>query len=404
MKRFYILVCAILFVGATVSAQENAKTESESVEAKLEKVEKRTATLEKFRQYLRVSGFIQGMYEWHDADKEHTTDVSAFSVRRARLTLKGDLYKGKAGVLDYSFYFDIARVPKVPVLDMWLKYQPCKEFGIQFGQFKNPVTFEASISPSRYDFIDFSYAVSNLAKMGKNDVVGLDETARDIGFQLFGGFLHRDGYSIINYNVGVLNGSGINVKDNNKSKDIFGKLTIKTSKDFAVAGYYQWGEANLSNFSAEKYAEYGWSGSAEYVPMHRWGFGFNYDTKHAFVRAEYLGGLTAKLASEGAYAEAGYRHHLPKNAGMVWAGGMVDYYCRNCFDFIHRDTKNAMVDMRYSICLGYEPIKYFHVQLAYSLEHRINHDFSNPKALTCCGWKGNREFGNGVKLMLTALF
>ena len=91
MKRFYILVCAILFVGATVSAQENAKTESESVDTRLEKVEKRTATLEKFRQYLRVSGFIQGMYEWHDADKEHTTDVSAFSVRRARLTLKGDL-------------------------------------------------------------------------------------------------------------------------------------------------------------------------------------------------------------------------------------------------------------------------------------------------------------------------
>ena len=393
MKKFYIFVLAVLFVGATVSAQEVAKNESESTEAKLEKIEKRTAKLEKLRQYLRVTGFIQGMYEWHDADKVNSTDISTFSVRRARLTLAGDLYKGKAGVLDYRLYFDIARVPKVPVLDMWLKYQPCKEFGIQIGQFKNPVTFEASISPSKYDFIDFSYAVSNLAKMGKNDVVGLDETARDIGFQLFGGFLHRDGYSIINYNVGVLNGSGINTKDNNKTKDVFGKLTINTSKDFALAGYYQWGEADLSHFDSEKYAEYGWSGSAEYVPMHRWGFGFNYDAKHAFVRAEYLGGLTAKLASEGAYAEAGYRCHLSKNAGMFWAGGMVDYYCRNCGDFIHRDTKNAMIDMRYSICLGYEPIKYFHMQLAYSLEHKVNQTFAT-----------NRQFGNGVKLMLTALF
>ena len=390
MKRFYILICAILFAGTSLSAQE---TTTESVEARLTKIEKRTATLEKLRQYLKVSGFIQGMYEWHDADSQNTTEISSFSVRRARLTLAGDLYKGKAGVLDYRFYFDIARVPKNPILDMWIRYQPCKEFGIQLGQYKNPVTFEASISPSKYDFIDFSYAVQNLAKMGKNDVAGLDVTARDLGFQFFGGFVHRDGYSIINYNIGVLNGSGINTKDNNKSKDIYGKLTIKPSKDFALAGYYQWGEANLSSFEAEKYAEYGWSGSAEYVPMHRWGIGFNYDGPKAFARAEYLGGLTAQLASEGMYAEAGYRFQLPKNAGMLWAGGMVDYFCRNCFDYIHRDTKNAAIDMRYSVCVGYTPVKYLRVQLAYSLEHRVHYAFDN-----------GRQFGNGIKLLATALF
>ena len=395
MKRFYILVLVALFVGASVSAQEatTTATSTESVEDRLAKVEKRTATLEKLHQYLKVSGFIQGMYEWHDADAEQTTDISSFSVRRARLTLSGDLYKGKAGILDYRFYFDIARVPKNPILDMWIRYQPCKEFGIQFGQYKNPVTFEASISPSKYDFIDFSYAVQNLAKMGKNDVAGYDVTARDLGFQFFGGFIHRDGYSIINYNIGVLNGSGINTKDDNKSKDIYAKLTIKTSKDFAVAGYYQWGEANLSDFDAAKYAEYGWDGSAEYVPMHRWGIGFNYDGPKVFARGEYLGGLTAKLASEGAYAEAGYRFQLPKNAGMLWAGGMVDYFCRNCFDYIKRDTKNAAVDMRYSVCVGYTPIKQLRVQLAYSLEHRINSDFGN-----------GRQFGNGIKLLVTALF
>ena len=393
MKRVILLVVLVFGIATTLSAQEVKEVATESIEARLAKNEKRTATLEKFRQYFKITGFIQGMYEWHDADAEHSTSTSSFSVRRARFSVTGDLYKGKAGTLDYKFYFDIARVPKNPLLDMWLRYQPCKEFGVQFGQYKNPVTFEASISPSKYDFIDFSYAVQNLAKMGKNDVVGLDVTARDIGFQLFGGFIHRDGYSIINYNIGVLNGSGINTKDNNKSKDIYGKLTIKPLKDFAVAGYYQWGEANLSSFTADKYAEYGWTGSAEYVPMHRWGIGFNYDAKHAFARAEYLGGLTAKLASEGAYAEAGYRFHLPKDAGMLWAGGMVDYFCRNCFDYVKRDTKNAAIDMRYSVCVGYTPIKYFRVQLAYSLEHRINQTFAT-----------NRPFGNGIKLMVTGAF
>jgi hypothetical protein len=333
------------------------------------------------------------MYEWHDADKENSTNISSFSVRRARFTITGDLYKGKAGVIDYRFYFDLTRVPKNPILDMWLRYQPCKEFGVQFGQFKNPITFEASISPSKYDFIDFSYVVQNLAKMGSGDVAGLNVTARDAGFMLLGGFLHRDGYSIINYHLGVVNGNGINEKDNNKSKDVFGKLTFKTSKDFALAAYYQWGEANLASLSDDKFTEYGWSGSREYVTMHRWGGGFNYDGKKAFARGEYIGGLTGSLVSEGAYVEAGKRFNLAENRGMIWAGGMVDYFCRNCFDYTKRDTKNAAVDMRYSVCVGYTPVKYFRVQLAYSLEHRINHTFAN-----------NRPFGNGIKLMATGLF
>ena len=395
MKRFYILVLAVLSVVASVSAQEvtQKSIEKESTEVKLEKLEKRVAVQEKFRQYFKISGFVQGMYEWHDADKENTTNISSFSVRRARFTITGDLYKGKAGVIDYRFYFDLTRVPKNPILDMWLRYQPCKEFGVQFGQFKNPITFEASISPSKYDFIDFSYVVQNLAKMGSGDVAGLNVTARDAGFMLLGGFLHRDGYSIINYHLGVVNGNGINEKDNNKSKDIFGKLTFKTSKDFALAAYYQWGEANLASLSDDKFAEYGWSGSREYVTMHRWGGGFNYDGKKAFARGEYIGGLTGSLVSEGAYVEAGKRFNLAENRGMIWAGGMVDYFCRNCFDYTKRDTKNAAVDMRYSICVGYTPVKYFRVQLAYSLEHRINHTFAN-----------NRPFGNGIKLMATGLF
>ena len=399
MKKI-LLIAVTLFSSLAVSAQEapkSAQKEQNTIElsTRLEKQEKRLATLEKVRQYVKLSAFMQGEYDWIDTDEPGaTTGTSSFYLRRVRFTLAGDLYRGAKGAkLDYRVYFDLCRMPtKNPILDMWIRYQPIKEFGVQFGQYKNPVTFEASISPSKYDFIDFSYAVCNLAKMGTDDVTGLNETARDIGFQFFGGFIHRDGYSVINYNVGLLNGSGINTKDNNKSKDIYAKLTIKPSKDFAMATYYQWGEANLSKFDAQTYAEYGWAGSAEYVPMHRWGVGFNYDAKRVFARGEYIGGLTGSLASEGMYIEGGYRHHLPKNAGMLWAGGMVDYFCRNCFDYIHRDTKNAAVNMRYSLCLGYEPIKYFRLQLAYSLKQNINTGTQI------------RPFENSVKLMATASF
>lgn len=394
MKRVILLAIVLVF-GVAVSAQEVKEVATESIEARLAKNEKRTARLEKLKQYASLSAFFQAEYDWlDDGTNGNTTNTSSFYIRRLRFTIAGDLYKGKAGKLDYRVYFDLARVKNPnpsPILDMWMRYQPVKEFGIQLGQFKNPITFEASISPSKYDFIDFSYAVSNLAKMGSNDVAGLNVTARDIGFQLFGGFIHRDGYSILNYNIGLVNGSGINTKDNNKSKDIFARLTVKPSKDFALAAYYQWGEANLKGHA--KYAEYGWAGSPEYVTMHRWGGGFNYDGKKAFARGEYIAGLTGSLASEGAYIEGGKRFHLPKNTGMLWAGAMVDYFCRNTFDYIHRDTKNAAIDMRYSVCVGYTPFKYLRIQLAYSLEHRINQTLAN-----------NRHFGNGVKLMVTGAF
>lgn len=398
MKKILLLAITLtLGYAVAVSAQEVKDTATESLEDRMTKNEKRTARLEKLKQYASLSGFIQAEYDWlDDGTNGNTTSSSSFYIRRLRFTIAGDLYKGKAGKLDYRAYFDLARVKNPnpnPILDMWMRYQPVKEFGIQLGQFKNPITFEASISPSKYDFIDFSYAVSNLAKMGSNDVAGLNVTARDIGFQLFGGFIHRDGYSILNYNIGLVNGSGINTKDNNKSKDIFARLTVKPTADFALAAYYQWGEANLSSFTAEKFAEYGWTGSAEYVTMHRWGGGFNYDGKKAFARGEYIAGLTGALASEGAYIEGGKRFHLPKNAGMLWAGAMVDYFCRNTFDYIERDTQNAIIDMRYSLCVGYTPFKYLRVQLAYSLEHAINKTLAN-----------NRHFGNGVKLMVTGAF
>ena len=398
MKRFLMIVVALM-VAFAASAQETAseQTSLSELSTRLKKNEKRVAALEKLRKYVKLSAFMQAQYDWtEDTKGNEKTGASTFHLRRMRFTITGDLYEGKAGKLDYRIYLDLVRVKNPnpnPILDFWVRYQPCKAFGVQFGQFKNPITFEASISPSKYDFIDFSYVVSNLAKMGADDVAGYNVTARDAGFMFLGGFIQRDGYSVINYNVGVVNGNGINTKDDNKSKDIFGKLTIKPTKDFALAAYYQWGEANLSSMSDEKYAEYGWNGSREYVMTHRWGGGFNYDGKHAFARGEYIAGLTGKLASEGLYVEGGYRHHLPKNAGVLWAGGMVDYFCRNCFDYIHRDTKNAIVDMRYSACIGYQPIKYFRFQLAYTLEHKINNSFANGS-----------PFGSAVKLMLTASF
>ena len=400
MKRVLFIIVTLLFTFA-VSAQEVATTppieaQISALDARLAKSEKRTATLEKLRQILSIKGFIQGEYDWVDSREDlNSTGSSTFRIRRARLSMSGDLYKGAKGAkLDYNLYLDFARIKgsqPSPIVEAWVRYQPFKELGVQMGQFIPPLTFEAAQSSATYEFIDFSYVASAMARVGSEDLTGCSSSGRDTGMQLFGGFVHRNGYSIINYNVAVINGNGINVKDDNKSKDIIGQLTIKPTKELSVALYYQRGEANLSKM--ENYAEYGWGGNAEYVKTHRWGGGLAYYSDRAFARGEYIGGLTGNLASEGAYIQGGYFFHLPKNAGKIWAGGMVDYFCRTLFDYTHRNTAEAKIDTRYSLCVGYKPIKYFHLQLAYSLNQRIHYTFDN-----------NRHFGNSIKLMATAMF
>lgn len=399
MRRFLVLATALVLTLAA-SAQEAAQsvqskdTEQSIAElsTRLEKSEKRIAAFQEVRKYAHLSAFFQAQYDWlDDRDGHAMTGTSSFHIRRARMILTGNLYEGAKGAkIDYRFLFDLVRFPKNPLIEAWIRYQPFKELGVQMGQFIPPLTFEAAQSSARYEFIDFSYVVRAMARVGSEDLTGYSSSGRDTGLQLFGGFLHRNGYSIINYNVAVINGNGINTKDDNKSKDIIGRLTIKPIKELSVALYYQRGEANLSKM--ENYAEYGWKGNAEYVKTHRWGGGLAYYSDRVFARGEYIGGLTGNLASEGAYIQGGYYFPLPKNAGRIWAGGMVDYFCRNCFDYIQRDTKNAAIDMRYTLAVGYNPIKFIRLQVAYSLEQRINRTFSN-----------NRPFGNGVKFMTTVL-
>ena len=120
MKRAILFVVALICgIVVNASAQEVA---TESIEARLTKTEKRTAALEKINKYVKLSGFIQGEYDWlDDREGNNSTGTSSFYIRRLRFTVAGDLYKGKAGKLDYRAYFDLARIKGSnpnPILDM----------------------------------------------------------------------------------------------------------------------------------------------------------------------------------------------------------------------------------------------------------------------------------------------
>lgn len=174
-----------------------------------------------------ISGYLQTGYEWSD-------NSSSFFIKRVRLSLSGNI----APKLDYRVQIEFAS-PKI--VDAYLCYRPFDELNLQLGEYKLPFSIEnTEYVPLRYEFIEYPLSLCKL--MGFNDLCGLSATGRDMGAQLFGGFFRRDGYSILNYNIGVFNGEGLNVRDKNKSKDVVARLTLKPAAGLQLAGSYYWGE------------------------------------------------------------------------------------------------------------------------------------------------------------------
>lgn len=404
MKRaLFLIILAVLSIAPMAQAQEGDRerfNENEGVfaalSARLSKSEEQSIKMEKAMEYFKIYGFLQGMYEWSDDRNGHSsTGTSTFSVYRARMILTGDFYKSKrtGGTLNYWFYFDLARFEN-PVLDLRIRYHHSDKFNFIIGHLQNPFHFQDLFRPSKFEFIDYSYAAARVAKMGGTDVTTTDVKLREMGFRVFGELGERDGYNIFHYSAGVLTSIGIFNRNNNESADFFCRLAVKPSHDLAFSLYGQWGEGNFKKVkenNPERYLDYRWEGNPEYVRTARWGTGFSYITKTLYMRGDYIAGLTGNLPTESAYLESGYKHHISRDRGFAWVGAMADYYCYNTFDYIKRNTAIAPIDLRYTLSIGWEPCYYYRIQLAYSLEQRLNYTFDN-----------GRRFGNGLKLLVTA--
>ena len=217
-----LLAFATIAICFTAQAQE---TSAEKVRAFADK-------------YLSLSGYLQGGFRWDD----NTEPATTFYLHRARLSLSGNAAQEK---VDYRLQVDMAGSPKI--CDLYVRYKPLKGLNLQIGQFKVPFSYEnENCGPTTVEFIEYSYITTYLVRNnGMYD--GIASTGRDIGFQLYGGFIERDGYNIINYNLGVFNGSGINRKDDNSSKDLVARILVKPFKGFGVTASYMYAETNVDD-------------------------------------------------------------------------------------------------------------------------------------------------------------
>ena len=291
--------------------------------------------------YITPSGYMQAGYSMDDSFN------NTFYIKRIRVALSGALYEGNAGKLEYRMQAEMANSPKVT--DFYIKYTLCDEFGIQFGQYKSPLSIENSeYAPLKLEMIDYSLMVQRFVKMSANDLSGISSTGREMGLQFVGGlFKVKDGHHLFRYNVAVFNGNGINKTDDDQRKDFVARLMFYPIKDLNISGYYLRSLGPHAEIAPE-YNDY------DYFVFDRYGGGIAYDGKYAWFRSEYMAGHTFGWRSEGAYATAGV-----KIASKWGIGARYDYFTTNSREAGH-------VQKYITGGISYYPITRLRLQLNYS--------------------------------------
>lgn len=234
---------------------------------------------------IQLSGFTQLRY----LAMEERDAISGFDIRRARIDIKGSLTPFFA----YRLQTDFANKPKL--LDGYGEIRLSDYFIITAGQFKIPFSMENLASSSKLEMIDRSQVVEALVARGK-DKIG-NQNGRDIGIQVGGGFLKKDGVPVIEYRLSLFNGSGINILDTiGNSKDIAARMVFSPVKGLAFGGGY-YGGFGKSIQPDEEGIRQGRS---------RIGIEASYVRTRFSLRGEYIHGRDYATKREGWYMQAGY--------------------------------------------------------------------------------------------------
>ncbi len=361
MKRNFRMIIGMLLLAIPLCMNAQVTTKkSENQKPKTEKNAKEEPKRERKEpkgglEMPKISGFVQGMFQANLTEEGKLMEddkASTFRMRRVRLSASGNLSK----TVSYKIQGDFTRSPML--VDAFVKYQPCREFGIQVGQFKTPFTLESPINPVNLEIFDYGEAVQQL--VGYKDVCGVGALGRDLGVMATGSLFPVMGeegyeYSIVDYSIGVFNGNGANNLDNNNRKDIVGRLEVHPGlKNLTLSGSYYYG----------KY----YKDEENNGIRNRWTAGAQYNDGKLVLRGEYISGETGYVTdipedlgyfnSNGYYAQAGYYF----KAGEQKIMPVLRY---------EHFTKDASIANGgtnwYTAGINYWPLKSVNLKLDYSL-------------------------------------
>jgi phosphate-selective porin len=244
---------------------------------------------------ITIAGYTQIRYQ----ALEEAGKIDGFDIRRARLDVKGNIspYWG------YRIQFDLAGTAKI--IDAYAELKLNDYFNFTIGQSLIPLSLENLTSSSKFEMIEFAQVVDALAARGK-DIIG-NQNGHDLGIQLGGTILKLQDRPIVDYRLGIFNGSGINTVDNNEAKDIASRLILHpiAGLDLGAAWYNgsrfvpEVKEVKTNGVVTTPYA------AAKSVDRDRYGFDLSYDLKNFSLRSEYIHGTDDQTKRDGYYVQGG---------------------------------------------------------------------------------------------------
>lgn len=200
-----------------------------------------------------VSGFIQPQYNFNlnGTDGNGTSlNTNNFTFNRARLGVMGSIPYD----IDYYFVAEFSSFKtaqkNVHLLDAYVSYTRFSQWAkLTLGQFKSPFSMEQNTACSGLYTINRSEVVNQLAG-----------PQRDLGLMVSGG----SDTTLLQYSLGILNGTGMNVEDDNTNKNIVGRLLVHPLNGLTIGGSFNLGKINPTDLAQPQNDIYRFGGELQY--------------------------------------------------------------------------------------------------------------------------------------------
>jgi len=304
-------------------------------------------TTDKIRQafntpYMRFGGYGLFMYKYSDVEEvKHSAEPRVIFV-----SVRGELTKTLK-------YFILTEFVNPRVYEFYGEWTPAEQLNVRFGQSKIPLSLENQMSLTEIETILNTRSISAL--IGMRDGVmwlqnGINNTGRDIGVKAYGGLFKTETHNLLNYDIGVYQGTGMNTSENNNSKDLAVNLMLQPVKGFRIGGGAYFGEA--------KYTKPGDAEESNHV-RNRWIVSSDYRSERVYARAEWIKANDGGISKEGLHG-MGLYYWMPKKLNTF---AKVDYLNQN------KATNNELIE--YTLGANY----YFYGSCRFQLNY-IYSDYS----------------------------
>lgn len=274
---------------------------------------------------IQLHGYAQGWYYFQHARGKNT---NSFLCKRTLLWANAQINERWS----FLFMHDFNSV----VQEYYTDFRITRNTGltIRFGQFKNALSYENPLSPTAMEAIDvYSEGVTYLTGCGSDPLNGV-QYGRDQGISLFGETKNKK----FRYELQIVNGQGINVKDKNNQKDLIARMELRPVKGLNLCATGQLGKGNalIANPIFNPSIQEG-----ENYTRNRWTAGFDYKSRPFNVHGEYLWGQDGNIHSRGAYV-TGSIAIVPQKWDIV---GSYDYF--NFNTTLNQDMHKAILGFQY---------------------------------------------------------